>query len=90
MTIKEMRALLGITQAAFSEKYNIPKRTIENWESGKRECPQYVHNLLERVVVEDHKSASGIEEYATNATREYTMQLDEELTEQQIIDNRFL
>ena len=90
MTIREMRALLGLTQVAFSEKYNIPKRTIENWETGKRECPQYVLELLERAVKEDYNSANGLGKYAIDATRKYTMQQDEELTEQQIIDNRFL
>lgn len=36
MTVKEMRLKLDMTQEMFSQRYNIPKRTIENWESGKR------------------------------------------------------
>ena len=48
-----IRKASGLTQAAFSEKYKIPKRSIENWESGKRECPEYVLDLLERAVKED-------------------------------------
>jgi putative transcriptional regulator len=53
---RKIRAMSGLTQAAFSEKYNIPKRTIENWESlsdNKRNAPDYVLDLLERVVKED-------------------------------------
>ena len=53
MTIKEIRALTGLSQAKFSEKYEIPKRTIENWEGEQREPPAYVIKLLERVVKED-------------------------------------
>lgn len=53
MTIKEMRELLGLTQKQFASKYNIPQRSIENWESGKRTPPQYLLQLLERVVVTD-------------------------------------
>lgn len=49
----EIRTLSGLTQQAFSEKYGIPKRSIENWESGKRTPPEYVIKLLERVVKED-------------------------------------
>jgi len=49
----EIRTLSGLTQQAFSEKYGIPKRSIENWEGGKRTPPEYVINLLERVVKED-------------------------------------
>ncbi len=48
-----IRKASGLTQAAFSAKYNIPKRSIENWEGGKSECPEYVLDLLERVVKED-------------------------------------
>lgn len=56
MTIKEIRALTGLSQAAFAERYNIPKRSIENWETtgaGHREPPEYVVDLLERVVKAD-------------------------------------
>ena len=53
MKIKEIRKCSGLTQDAFSKKYNIPKRTLEGWESGKRNPPEYVLILLERVVQED-------------------------------------
>lgn len=53
MEVKELRMLSGLSQQAFSEKYGIPKRSIENWEGGKRNPPEYVVNLLERVVKED-------------------------------------
>lgn len=52
---KAIRKASGLTQAAFAEKYGIPKRTIENWEGGQREAPSYVLDLLERVVSEDAK-----------------------------------
>ena len=60
MTIKEIRALTGLTQAKFGERYGIPKRTIQNWESSvekknHHKCPVYVEKLLERVVKEDYK-----------------------------------
>ena len=54
MTIKELRELTGLTQAGFSEKYGIPKRSIENWEGEKREPPTYLIKLLERVVKLDY------------------------------------
>lgn len=53
MTIKEMRKLLGLSQAAFADKYKIPKRTIEDWESNRRTPPDYVLALLERCVLMD-------------------------------------
>ncbi len=50
MTVKEMREKLGLTQQTFADRYNIPKRTIENWESGKRKAPPYVMELLQNAV----------------------------------------
>lgn len=55
MEVKELRMLSGLSQQAFSEKYGIPKRSIENWEGGKRNPPEYVISLLERAVKEDIK-----------------------------------
>ena len=55
MTIKELRALTGLTQAKFSEKYNIPKRTIESWEMGIRIPPEYVIELLEFKIKHDYQ-----------------------------------
>lgn len=53
MELKEMRKLLGLSQSAFGKRYNIPVRTIQDWESRRRKAPIYVLELLERVVVED-------------------------------------
>lgn len=55
MTIKEIRDLLGVSRAEFSRRYHIPTRTLESWESGERIPPQYVLELLERVVKDDYR-----------------------------------
>jgi DNA-binding transcriptional regulator YiaG len=58
-TIKEARLNAGLTQAKMSEVFEIPKRTIENWETGKRNPPAYVEKLvireLERIAKENNK-----------------------------------
>lgn len=46
--VREIVAASGLSQAAFGEHYCIPKRTVENWCSGSRECPVYVRLLLQR------------------------------------------
>lgn len=46
MNIREMRAALGDTQSEFAIRYNIPFRTIQNWETGKRTPPEYVVSML--------------------------------------------
>ena len=45
--IKAMRAASGMSQKQFSDYFNIPKRSIENWESGQRVPPEYVVELIE-------------------------------------------
>ena len=47
MNIREMRTLLGDTQSEFAARYNIPFRTVQNWESGVRTPPEYMISLLE-------------------------------------------
>jgi transcriptional regulator with XRE-family HTH domain len=51
--IKMMRDDLGISRAEFSRRYDIPKRTLEAWEAGDREAPDYVIDLLGRAVYSD-------------------------------------
>lgn len=53
MTIKEIREFSGLSRAEFSRKYNIPVRSLEDWEAGRRKCPEYLPQLLERVVKMD-------------------------------------
>ena len=46
MKIKQARKNAGITQKRMSELLNIPQRTIEDWETGKRTPPEYVKALV--------------------------------------------
>ena len=46
MTIKEIRNQIGWSQANMAAILNIPKRTIENWESGVSTPPPYVETLI--------------------------------------------
>lgn len=55
MIIKEIRALTGLSQPKFCQKYHIPLNTFIRWEQGKREPPDYLVELLEFKVMEDMK-----------------------------------
>lgn len=50
---EEIRAILGISRAEFSRRYDIPIRTLEDWDGGRATAPEWVYKLLERVVNED-------------------------------------
>lgn len=53
MNIREMRTRLGDTQSEFSARYNIPFRTVQNWETGTRKPPEYITALLESRIKND-------------------------------------
>ncbi len=53
MNIREMRTQLGDTQSEFAMRYNIPFRTVQNWETGVRKPPEYMISLLEQRIQED-------------------------------------
>lgn len=50
LTVKAIRAATGLSQAAFAQRFCIPRRTVENWESGTNTCPVYVRLLLAQAV----------------------------------------
>lgn len=47
-TVREIVSASGLSQAAFAEKYCIPKRTVEDWCRGVAKCPLYTRLLLQR------------------------------------------
>lgn len=54
MRISEMiRRDAKMKRPEFSKKYGIPVRTLENWDSGISEAPDYVIDFLARAVWED-------------------------------------
>ena len=74
---EQIRAILGISRAEFSRRYNIPLRTLEAWDAGVNTPPEYVIDMLERIVKEDKEmtyalilSTRGNEEVVGVGTRE--------------------
>jgi len=46
MSMRDIRKNSGITQAAFAQKFLIPRRTVENWDRGVNTPPEYVKILI--------------------------------------------
>lgn len=44
--LKRVKESRGLTQEGLSEILKVPKRTIESWESGDRNPPDYVQRLI--------------------------------------------
>ena len=45
--LSRLRQQSGMTQKAFAEYFDIPQRTLENWEGGQRGCPKYLLKLMQ-------------------------------------------
>ncbi len=44
--LKQARAAAGLSQQGIADRMLIPKRTIENWETGDRTPPLYVQRFV--------------------------------------------
>ena len=47
MNFKELRQQSGMNLKQFSEYFEIPYSTIQNWEGGHRHCPEYLLKLMQ-------------------------------------------
>lgn len=45
-TLKRTREMLGMNRTEFSRYMEIPLRTLEEWEAGRRQMPEYVLRLI--------------------------------------------
>lgn len=46
MDIKEAREQAGLSRAEMSRRFEIPVRTLEEWDAGRRTPPPYVKKLI--------------------------------------------
>lgn len=59
MTFKELRERSGMTRGQFAEYFEIPYRTVQNWELGLRVCPDYLLKLMQYKLVNEGKIKAG-------------------------------
>lgn len=55
MTIKELRVQLGLSQREFAERFNIPLKTIRNWEQGVTKPVPYIPELIQRLIIAENR-----------------------------------
>ena len=54
MTIHELRTLSNLSIKEFALFFDIPYRTVQDWDSGKRVPPVWVVKLLEYKLKKEH------------------------------------
>ncbi len=57
--VRRIRAAAGMSQGQFHTAYGVPRRTLQDWEAGRRIPPAYVVELLARAVAQDLTSPSA-------------------------------
>ncbi len=61
--IKELRESTGLNRKDFCEKFDIPYRTMTEWELGHRNAPPYVLRLLSYYInMQKQLAENGIDE----------------------------
>lgn len=58
MSIREARQYAHMTQKDVSQEYDIPIRTLQNWESEDREPPKYVEEWLVQELIQTVRVAT--------------------------------
>nr|DAT62206.1 MAG TPA: helix-turn-helix domain protein [Caudoviricetes sp.] len=69
MELKDIRRIKKLSRQDVSDILDIPKRTIEDWEAGKRKAPDYVINLISDKLL--NMTEEDIEEEKTYCVIEY-------------------
>lgn len=50
MTITELRESIGMNQKQFATRFNIPFKTVQNWEYGRSKPPVYVIEMMQSII----------------------------------------
>lgn len=54
--VKYLRRQTGLSQQKFADRFGIPMRTLQNWEYGINEAPDYLLDLLEQAIKAEKES----------------------------------
>lgn len=53
MKFKDIRQMSGMNMSQFGKYFDIPYRTIQDWEYEKRKCPPYVLELMQYKLIKE-------------------------------------
>lgn len=48
MSMRDLRSASGMAQLKYADHFCVPRRTVEDWDAGKRTPPDYVRILIAR------------------------------------------
>lgn len=50
LSIKDLRTKTGLSQSKFAAYFDIPVRSLQEWEQGRKHPPTYLPKLLQRIL----------------------------------------
>lgn len=53
--IKTLRGRMGLSRSGFAKYLQIPIGTIQGWEQGRRKPPEYIINIIERLIKAENR-----------------------------------
>lgn len=59
--LKLLRAQTKMSMKEFAEYFEIPYRTVQNWENNTRSCPEYLAQLMEYKLIKEGLIEAKIE-----------------------------
>ena len=68
MNVRELRTATGMTQKEFADYFDIPFRTLQNWEGGQRKAPEYLLELIEYKLIKEGLMLSHLEIYSLSTS----------------------
>lgn len=71
-TCKEIRQQFGMNQTQFARYFEIPLRSVQNWEGGQRKCPEYLLKLMEYKLINERRNMN-MKKTFTIANVKYTV-----------------
>ena len=55
VTLSDILKRHGLSMAKLSKRFNIPYRTVQDWNAGRRKCPDYVFGMIDELLSIEEK-----------------------------------
>ena len=57
MSVYELRVGLGLSQSQFAKKFHLNVKTLQSWEQGFRNCPEWTLWMMQRIIELENKES---------------------------------
>lgn len=69
--VKDLRDAANMNRTEFAKYFDIPYRTVENWENGTNRCPNYLYNLMYYKLSHEQRFVQSVVETKIDSGEKY-------------------